>query len=277
MDAVQKVYRFYQSYGGEKRILGASACGLPIVAMFAGRHEYPQLIVQYAMHGREWITSQLAAEHLLYGLTRGGAWFVPLANPDGALISLCGEEFLKQLPPRREQYLRAVNGDREFSLWKANGNAVDLNVNFPAGWGDGVKNVRAPAPENYIGKRPLSEPESAALYRFTLEVRPDATISYHTKGEEIYWEFFQQGERLQRDEFLAGALAAETGYAAKRIAGSGGGYKDFCVRALKIPAFTIEAGRDCLSHPLGEGEFQGILAKNFGVVRRLSEELWKIR
>ena len=277
MDAVQKIYRFYQSYGGEKRIIGASACGLPIVALFAGRHEYPQLIVQYGIHGREWVTSLLAPEHLLFGLTRGGAWFVPLADPDGALLSMYGEEFLKQLPPNRARFLRAVNGENSFSLWKANGNAVDLNVNFPAGWGEGVRNVRAPAPENYIGRRPLSEPESAALYRFTLDVRPDATISYHTKGEEIYWEYFQQGERLCRDELLARALAAETGYAAKRLAGSGGGYKDFCIRALKIPAFTIEAGRDSLSHPLGEGEFYPILAKNIGVVRRLSEELWKTR
>ena len=233
--------------------------------------------MQYGIHGREWVTSLLAPEHLLFGLTRGGAWFVPLADPDGALLSMYGEEFLKQLPPNRARFLRAVNGSNSFSLWKANGNAVDLNVNFPAGWGEGVRNVRAPAPENYIGRRPLSEPESAALYRFTLDVRPDATISYHTKGEEIYWEYFQQGERLRRDEFLARALAAETGYAAKRLAGSGGGYKDFCIRALKIPAFTIEAGRDSLSHPLGEGEFYPILAKNIGVVRRLSEELWKTR
>ena len=140
-----------------------------------------------------------------------------------------------------------------------------------------VRNVRSPAPENYIGRRPLSEPESALLYRFTLEVRPDATISYHTKGEEIYWEYFQQGERLRRDEALALALAKETGYAAKRISGSGGGYKDACIRALRIPAFTIEAGRDSLSHPLSERDFPDILAKNIGAVRRLSEELWKIR
>ena len=60
MDAVQTIYRFYQSYGGEKRILGASACGLPIVALFAGRHEYPQILVQYGIHGREWVTSLLA-------------------------------------------------------------------------------------------------------------------------------------------------------------------------------------------------------------------------
>ena len=277
MDAVQKIYRFYQGYGGEKRILGASACGLPIVALFAGRHEYPQLLVQYGIHGREWVTSLLAPEQLLYGLTRGGAWFVPLANPDGALLSVYGEEFLKQLSPRRAQFLRRVNGERDFSLWKANANAVDLNVNFPAGWGEGVRNVRAPAPENYIGRRPLCEPESALLFRFTLEVRPDATISYHTKGEEIYWEYFQQGERLRRDEALARALAKETGYAAKRISGSGGGYKDMCIRALKIPAFTVEAGRDSLSHPLSERDFPEILAKNIGAVRRLSEELWKTK
>ena len=256
MDAVEKVYRFYESSRREKFVYGKSARGLPLVGFFIGRREYPVMLFQYAIHAREWITALLALEHIERGLSRGGAYILPLTNPDGAALSL-----------RKEG----------FALWKANADGTDLNVNFPALWGTGKANVFSPAPENYIGRRPLSEPESALLYRFTLEVRPDATISYHTKGEEIYWEYFQQGERLRRDEALALALAKETGYAAKRISGSGGGYKDACIRALRIPAFTIEAGRDSLSHPLSERDFPDILAKNIGAVRRLSEELWKIR
>lgn len=273
MDAVRKIYRFYESWQGEKRIIGASVCGMPIVAVFAGRHAYPQIIVQYAMHAREWVTGLLAEEQALRGMKYGGAWFIPLANPDGALLSLEGERFLQRITPLRARFLLRVNGSEDFRLWKANANAVDLNVNFSAGWGTGAKNVREPAPENYIGRRAFSEPETRALRKFTQEVCPDATLSYHTKGEEIYWEYGQKGEALERDGRIAAALAEETGYAAVKITGSGGGYKDWCIRERKIPAFTIEAGSDALRHPLAECDLAPILVKNRDVVRRLEEEL----
>lgn len=277
MDIVRKTYEFYRRYSGEKRLLGASSCGLPIVALFTGRHEFPQIIVQCAIHAREWVTAMLVPELIGREILCGGVWFVPLANPDGVSINIGGEKFLRRLPEERAEFLRRLNGSGDFSLWKANANGVDLNVNFSAGWGTGVKNVRAPAPENYIGRRPFSEAETRVLRDFTLQVKPDATLSYHTKGEEIYWEYGQEGEALLRDQDIALALAEETGYCVKRITGSGGGYKDWCVRHLKIPAFTLEAGRDGLPHPLGESEFPQILQKNRDVLRRLSEELCERR
>lgn len=258
MDAVEKVYRFYESSQREKFVYGKSARGLPLVGFFIGRREYPVMLFQYAIHAREWITALLALEHIERGLSRGGAYILPLTNPDGAALSL-----------RKEG----------FALWKANADGTDLNVNFPALWGTGKANVFSPAPENYVGRAPLSEPESRALARFTRAVSPDATVSYHTKGSEIYWEFGQTGGALLRDEKLAAALADETGYTAKTISGSAGGYKDWCIRALHIPAFTIEAGSDALSHPLGEACLPDILRENIGVPERLAEELdeWKTK
>ncbi len=273
MNVVRKVYRFYESWQGEKRIIGASVCGLPLVAMFVGRHCYPQIIVQYSIHAREWVTALLAEEQILRGVGRGGVWFVPMMNPDGVLLSVEGGSFLRQISPVRAEFLRQVNGSDDFRLWKANADAVDLNVNFSAGWGTGKRNVFMPASENYIGRRAFSEPETRALKKFTQDVCPDATLSYHTKGEEIYWEYGQRGETFIRDARIAAALAEETGYTVKRITGSGGGYKDWCIRNKKIPAFTIEAGNDALEHPLKECDLAPILVKNRDVVRRLAEAL----
>ena len=149
MDALQKVYAFYESCGGEKRVIGRSVCGQPIVALFVGEKGYPQLIVQYAIHAREWVTALLAPEHIRRGVPRGGCWFLPCTNPDGAALALRGEAFLQTLPREWAESLRRIGGGG-FRLWKANANAVDLNVNFDADWGRGVQNVRAPAPENYI-------------------------------------------------------------------------------------------------------------------------------
>lgn len=272
MDAVDRVFAFYESWRGEKRVIGRSVCGQPIVALHAGG-EGKQLLLQYAIHAREWITALIALEHAARGVPRGGAWILPISDPDGAALALRGEAFLRALPPGRREFLININNSADFSLWKANADAVDLNVNFDAAWGTGVQNVRFPAPGNYIGPAPFSEPESRALRDFTLAVRPAATVSYHTKGAEIYWEFGQSGEALARDEALALALAAETGYRSRIIAGSAGGYKDWCIRTLGIPAFTIEAGNDALAHPVGEKALPELLGENAGVPGLLAELL----
>ena len=68
-------------------------------------------------------------------------------------------------------------------------------------------------------------------------------------------------------------LAERTGYRARVITGSAGGYKDWCIRALGIPAFTIEAGSDALRHPLGEHSLPSLLEENGGVPALLCELL----
>ena len=276
MDAVERVVRFYESYRGGKQIIGRSVCGNPIVALFVGSGE-PRILVQCAVHAREWVTSLVALEQIARGMPFGSAAFVPLANPDGAALSLRGEIFLRSIPACRAEFLRRVNRSSDFSQWKANANAVDCNVNFDAEWGTGAHNARMPAPANYIGPYPFSEPETRALRGFTLAYRPAATLSYHTKGREIYWEFGQTGAALARDKKIAEALAAETGYTAKLVRGSAGGYKDWCIRALGIPSFTVEAGSDDWAHPVGEERLPRLAEENALIPALLAELVWKTR
>lgn len=49
--------------------------------------------------------------------------------------------------------------------------------------------VNKPAPKDYVGEKPLSQPEAIALYKFTLEHNFELAISYHTQGKEIYWQY----------------------------------------------------------------------------------------
>jgi g-D-glutamyl-meso-diaminopimelate peptidase len=162
-------------------------------------------------------------------------------------------------------------------MWKANINGVDLNVNFDAKWGTGVKNITYPAFESYIGASPFSENETKALRDFTFKIKPDATVSYHTKGEEIYWEFNQNEKDSERDYNIALALSKVTGYSLKLTPGSAGGYKDWCIQRLKIPSFTIEAGSDSLSHPIGEENIDAIIQKNLFVIQTLAEKLYNYK
>ena len=269
MDIYQTVSHFYDVVKTEKRIIGKTCFGRSMYAIKLGNGT-PIGIAQYAIHGREFITSMLAISQYEQGLQRGSCWFIPLLNPDGALLSQRGLSTVLNSSARTR--LCALNKNEDFSLWKANGRGVDLNVNFPAKWGRGVRNGRVPGPENYIGSRPFSELETRALKKFTEEICPDYTISYHTKGEEIYWYFHQSRRLCLRDFSLAKRLAKSTGYTLASAGNSVGGYKDWCIQHLGIPSFTVEVGKDSLSHPLREEALADILTKNRWALYELSKE-----
>lgn len=247
MNVLEYLDSFYNSFEGQKFIAGKSFFGKNVYCFSVSKSMRPVVIIQYAIHAREYITTYLAIEQIKDSFKHqktGTVYFFPAVNPDGIEIAL-----------------------NQNVKYKANGRGVDLNVNFDAGWGKGEKNVFFSGAENYVGKCPFSEPETIMLKDFTLSVCPDATISYHSKGEEIYWEFFQKGKERKRAIEFAKTISAVTGYAIKRTPNSYGGYKDWCIKELKIPSLTIEVGRDNLSHPIGREFLDEIYLKNKTVVQ----------
>lgn len=230
MNIYKKYKKFYCAFRGKKGVLGFSHFGRPIYYFSVKKTDYPKIIIQYSIHAREYITAALALKQIknFYNKgKRGHIIFIPIVNPDGVIIAL-----------------------NKNPLYKANGRGVDLNVNFDAKWGKGASNVLIAGAENYIGEGPFSESETVALRDFTYLIKPNATISYHSKGEEIYFEFEQDSERYNRDKNLAEKVSLVTGYAIKSTPFSCGGYKDWCIKELKIPALTIEVGCDKLKHPI---------------------------
>ena len=253
MDILSKVNTFYKNFEGNKGVIGFSVQGRPIYYFEIKNSVRPTLIVQCAIHAREHITTRLCLKLIndfnKYG-KRGTVYFIPLTNPDGVNI--------------------ATNFN---PLYKANARGVDLNVNFDARWGTGKSNVRVFGAENCIGEYPFSEPESMAIRDFTLDILPDATISYHSKGEEIYYEFFQDKNRLSRDLEFAKTISRCCGYKIKSTPNSCGGYKDWCVQKLKIPALTIEVGSDKLKHPISHWHLRKINKKTKNVLNQAIEFL----
>ena len=255
MDIYRRIRAAYAAYTGEKRVIGRSHEGRALFAFRMGEGS-PVGIAVYAIHAREYITALLALEHLKRPAV-GTVFLVPLANPDGALLVEKGISSVRST--ERREFLLALNGGEDFSMWKANIRGVDCNVNFPARWGEGKRNVFAPAPSDYVGECPFSERETRALAAFTLNVRPDYTLSFHTKGEELYWHFHERPVRLFRDYLFARVLSRKSGYPLRETPASAGGYKDWCISALKIPAVTVEVGSDALPHPLQENALPQIL------------------
>ncbi len=267
MGVFEEVSAFFESYRGDKLVYGRSELGRPLYAIRVGKGDAVG-ISQYSIHAREWVTSLLGLEHIRRGVTKGSVWFLPCTDPDGVLLATEG---LSSVPEEDRAFLKKINIYDGFSLWKANAKGVDLNVNFPARWGKGAQNRFAAGPESYVGEFPLCAKESRALYDFTLRVQPRFTVSWHTKGEEIYWSFHQPPLRRMRDKKIAHMLQKTTGYPLKEAPNSVGGYKDWCIETLKIPAFTVEVGRGELTHPLGREALADILQKNIDAVARLTE------
>lgn len=257
MDILNLTKKFYQKFDGEKGIIANSVNNIPIYYMAVKKTDSPKLIVQSCIHAREYITTYLTLK-LIDNYKRvgryGTVYFVPMLNPDGVKIALY------QNP-----------------LYKANANGVDLNVNFDARYGAGRQNVRVKGSENFIGEYAFCEPETRGIRDFTLLVKPDATISYHAKGEEIYYEFFQDKNRLLRDYSLAQAVAKTTNYTIKSTPDSAGGYKDWCIEKLGIPALTIEVGNDNLTHPIKSKHLGNIYKQNQRVIQVVIERLMELK
>lgn len=153
--------------------------------------------------------------------------------------------------------------------WRANINGVDLNLQYPAGW-ERARELKfaagytQPGPRDYVGPYPLSEPESRAVYDFTLSRDFKLILAYHTQGKVIYWryqDYLPPGSQAigQRLSELSGYTLEETpdysGYA---------GYKDWFIQNFNRPGFTIEAGIGV--NPLPISQFDEIYRANIGML-----------
>lgn len=247
--------------------IGESARGRGIFALALGDLRGATLLVG-GTHGSEWLTTLLLfrfCEDLLLAQEQGGVLgeiditkalenhslvIVPCLNPDGVQIAL-GKD---QPPPK------SAPG----SPWQSNGNGVDLNHNFDAGWEllhkmEEQEGYIGPGPTRYGGKRPHSEPETRAIAGFCLACDFRRVYAFHSQGEEIYYEY--GADTPNRSRLMAEVLAASCGYKVcrpEKIA-SHGGFKDWFIHTMHRPGFTIEIGRG--KNPLPIEELEPIYAR----------------
>ena len=247
------------------------------------------LLVFGGIHAREYITAQLVMRQLVQLLSdqsMNGSYenmavrellsnteihFIPMANPDGIGISQLGLEGLRTEAVRETvRQIASKDGkaltEAYLRQWKSNANGVDLNRNFDALWESYNDHLGHASADHYKGTAPECELESKALADLTRQFQFDATLSYHTQGEVIYWNFGQEGELKDMSLLLANRVSELTGY---RLDGNfqaldTAGYKDWAISKMGIPSLTIEAGHG--GNPVDPAQMDAIWRENRNVV-----------
>ena len=185
LDSLQKSYPFLEVGSAGRSVLGKN---IPYVRIGRGQKE---VFYSAAIHANEWITSIILLEFLyeycaaiqsngtIWGFSARrlfetvSIYIMPIVNPDGVDL------VTGSLPRNSVAYTQAQEIAKNFPNipfvegWKANIRGVDLNLQFPAGWQNAreikyAQGFNRPAPRDFVGYGPLTEPESLAIYNFTL-------------------------------------------------------------------------------------------------------------
>ncbi|WP_058485078.1 M14 family metallopeptidase [Defluviitalea phaphyphila] len=231
-------------------------------------------------HANEWITTPVLMkwiEEFSKAFAMGGVikgypttviweqatiYVVPMVNPDGVELVING---ISPDNPRYDELIKWNDGSRDFTKWKANARGVDLNRNYDASWEEYKElekslGIDGPAPYLYAGPNPESESETKAIANFTREKDFRLTLSYHTQGEVIFWNYrnLQPPEALKIGELFS----AVSGYSLDEPVGAAlyAGYKDWFIKEYRRPGYTIEVGRGI--NPLPIEQFEKIYDDN---------------
>ena len=268
-----------------RRIIGRSVMGKPLYALTMGSGRRT-LLYSGTHHGNEWITTPLLlqfAEDLANAAIRDGSIYskdarkllqdarfiiVPCVNPDGMDIAtgyLAGGPTYNRVKTIADCYPSIPFPDG----WKANIRGVDLNLQYPAAWEQAKKikyaqGYTGPAPRDYVGAEPLTQPEARAMVRLTELCSPDRILAYHTQGAVIYPQFMDFDPPNSMP--IAWQLAAASGYDVEPTPpeSAAAGYKDWFIQTYNRPGYTIEAGKGITPLPLTD--FDGIYAANLPIM-----------
>ena len=247
LGSLKRLYPFLSVVSAGTSVLGTN---IPVVKIGNGPKK---VFYSASFHANEWICSPLLMKFLadycftysndltIFGINAKNLYnsctiyIMPMVNPDGVNL-VTGE-----ISPNSSLYTNTrliANNYPNIPYpdgWKANIRGVDLNLQFPAGW-EQARRIKfsqgytSPAPRDFVGFGPLTEPESLAIYNFTLQHNFRLVISYHTQGEVIFWQF--QNYNPPRSLYIGNQFARVSGYSLEETPfnSSFAGYKDWFIQ-----------------------------------------------
>ena len=259
--------------------VGQSSYGRDIPVVIIGNPEAgKKVLVQATIHAREYMCTQFAMDTIeyicdnYYSANVNGIGYselfsnvcfhvVPMVNPDGVEIALRGCDGANNEDTRNWIRSQEAAGYKMTKI-KSNANGVDLNRNFPIGFGMGKKKSEGPCFEYYCGEAPLNQSESSALASYS-SGGFYAYTNYHSSGNIIYYGTpINTAENASRSQALASVLH---GYNAYRLiydneSGTGyGSFGDYVQAEFDRPSATVEIGT---ANSVPIGQYVGIFSKN---------------
>jgi predicted deacylase len=238
--------RLADASGARVSVAGASIEGRPIRCYEVGAPDGEPVLLTGLMHGVEVVGSlalldvvqKLVAEPAGELLRHARIVVVPVVNPD-AFHANCA---------------RLAGGRRAFQRCNARG--VDINRNFPRLRADLPVNPlggsRWPRSPHYIGRCPMSEPETRALRDVAEALRPRVAVGFHSFGELLLypWAFTSRANPRQAKYERAGrAFTRSLRGAQYRVMQATDWYStvgdmdDWLDAELGTLAFTVEVSR----------------------------------
>ena len=228
---------------------------LPLVILGTGKRK---LFCCGTHHAREYITSaylmyavnvyaQAAQTKKAYHgfdmaklLSSCTMYVMPMVNPDGVVLVQGGLKAVQD----KQKVEAMIRVRPSYSEWKANINGVDLNRQYPALWEKKYVVVREPASELFNGTSPASEPEVRAVMRVCRNHDFSAALSFHTKGEVIYWADKNTYAKIDTVRAFAEGLSAVSGYTMMPISDSEGiyaaGFENWFRQEFLRPGILVE-------------------------------------
>lgn len=189
---------YHQRYPNISKLeeIGRSHQGRPLLALKISKHperdeDEPVVLLNAAHHGSELLPVEYALDamqRLLEGYGRDPQvtrwvdnleiWCVPMVNPDGNHMYMEVSRYGGRKNGR--------DGDGNGTTDPFEG--VDLNRNYPFGWGHGGEQGSRSwfTHKWYRGPAPASEPETQALVNLATRYPFAAVISFHTIGTAIF-------------------------------------------------------------------------------------------
>ena len=238
-----------------------------------------KILITASIHAREYMSSQLVmrmleeyvlnfdvpiAEGISYRQLFDSVCFyiLPMVNPDGVAISQFGVDGATQ--DGTKIWLESCKTfEQNLSQIKANANGVDLNRNFPLGFGLGHKVSAVPSLYYYSGAAPFSEIETLAMATLLEQNNFVSCINYHSMGNVIYYGAATNSPEVNAAcKNMATLVSSINGYRTAYCGNAIGSFADYFGFVEAVPSVTIEIGT---ANPVPISQFENIYNRNVNV------------
>lgn len=269
-DMIKNGNSLVQKYGNsiKKEVIGTTLFGRDIVSFRVGNDGASRkMLVVAGVNGSEHDNALVLMKQIetyladTTGTFRGKKYaeildkcqiyFVPMLNPDGIEISINGLASVPSQYRSTVEQIAKYSADNglmsagDYSMWNANGQGIDVSINFGTGTVISKTLSEQPSSKNYPGTEFASN-EAQAIKNLCKKVSFETATVYAGTGNLIDWSFGQVTS-AQVSSDLAAGLAANTGFT---VISNGPTY-DFCISVNLAQWFIFEFDRPAFSVLMG--------------------------